>query len=58
VYVPNYGIGLVADTGGPRSTRLWIDLGYSDEDFRPWARRVDVYLLTPVPAHINYLLPN
>ncbi len=57
VYVPNYGIGMIADTGGARSSRYWIDLGYSDEDWVSWSRYVDVYLLTPVPANINYLLP-
>ncbi len=57
VYVEGYGIGLMADTGGPRRFPLWIDLGYSDEDFRSWSRYVDVYLLTPVPDDIDYLLP-
>lgn len=57
VYVPNYGIGYMADTGGPRSSPYWVDLGYSDEDWISWSRYVDVYLLTPVPANINYLLP-
>jgi len=56
VYVPGYGIGLMADTGSfPRP--LWIDLGYSDADWVPWSRSVDVYLLTPVPERIEYLLP-
>lgn len=57
VYVFGYGIGRTADTGGPRSTPYWIDLGYSDDDFVPWSRWVDVYVLTPVPETINYLLP-
>ena len=57
VYVFGYGIGRTADTGGPRTTPYWIDLGYSDEDFVGWSRWVDVYLLTPVPETINYLLP-
>jgi len=57
LFVPDYGTGLMADTGGPRSSPYWIDLGYSDEDFVSWSRYVDVYLLTPVPAEINYLLP-
>lgn len=56
VYVPGYGVGLMADTGSfPRP--LWIDLGYSDDNWVPWSRFVDVYLLTPVPEHIEYLLP-
>ncbi|MEO1288028.1 MAG: hypothetical protein AAFV93_09670, partial [Chloroflexota bacterium] len=58
LYVPNYGIGIMADTGGTRSSPYWIDLGYSDDDWRSWSQYVDVYLLTPVPAEIDYLLPN
>lgn len=57
LFVPGYGLGLMADTGGPRSSPYWIDLGYSDEDYQPWSRYVDVYLLTPLPAQIDYLLP-
>ncbi len=58
MFVPGYGVGMMADTGGPRSSRFWIDLGYSDEDFQPWHRYVDLYLLTPVPENLNYLLPD
>jgi uncharacterized protein YabE (DUF348 family) len=59
VYVPGYGTGVAADTGGPRSTPYWIDLGYSDADFEPWSRWVEVYLLAPAPPpdEITYLLP-
>lgn len=57
LYVPGYGIGRMADTGGPRSSSYWIDLGYSDEDWEAWHEYVDVYLLTPIPDEINYLLP-
>lgn len=57
VFVAGYGVGLAADTGGPRSTRYWIDLGYDDSNYVSWARWVDVYLLTPIPDRINYLLP-
>jgi uncharacterized protein YabE (DUF348 family) len=57
VYVPDYGIGMIADTGGPRSSPYWIDLGYSDEDYRGWHQYTDIYLLTPVPAEVDYLLP-
>jgi 3D (Asp-Asp-Asp) domain-containing protein len=58
VYVPNYGVGYVGDTGGGVRGR-WIDLGYSEDDFIPWSGYVDVYYLTPVPEpeDINYLLP-
>jgi resuscitation-promoting factor RpfB len=50
-------VGVAADTGGPRLSRYWIDLGYSDEDWVHWAGWTDVYLLTPVPPDIQYLLP-
>lgn len=56
LYVPDYGVGVMADTGMPTS-RLWIDLGYDDDNWIPWSRWVEVYLLTPVPEEINYLLP-
>ncbi len=58
VYVPGYGIGLAADTGGGIIGRR-IDLGYNDEDLVLWYRWVDVYLLTPVPSpeSIPYILP-
>lgn len=57
VFVPGYGTGVIADTGGARSSPYWIDLGYSDEDWVSWSRYVDIYLLTPVPADIDYVLP-
>jgi uncharacterized protein YabE (DUF348 family) len=58
VYVPGYGTGLMADTG-PAHRPLFIDLGYSDDDFVSWSRYVDVYLLAPAPdpGRIQYLLP-
>ncbi len=58
LFVPGYGIGVAADTGGPRSTRLWIDLGYDDENWVSWSKPVDIYLLTPVPTEIDYILPD
>lgn len=57
VFVPGYGTAFMADTGGPRSSRYWIDLGYRDEDWISWRRYVKVYLLTPVPPEIDYILP-
>lgn len=56
IYVAGYGVGEIADTGPPQRRRLWIDLGYSDHDWVGWARTVDVYILTPVPAAIDYFL--
>ncbi len=55
VYVPDYGIGIAGDTGGAIKGRR-IDLGYDDANLRLWYRWVDVYLLTPVPANIDYTL--
>ncbi|NOG51091.1 MAG: hypothetical protein HND48_17895 [Chloroflexi bacterium] len=57
LYVEGYGEGLAADTGGPRSTPYWIDLGYDDDNYRRWSRYVDVYLLAPPPENIPLLLP-
>ncbi|HHS96820.1 MAG TPA: DUF348 domain-containing protein [Chloroflexi bacterium] len=57
VYVPGYGVGLAADTGGAIRGRR-IDLGYDDDNLVLWYRWVDVYLLTPVPPpeQIDYIL--
>ncbi len=57
LYVPNYGVGLAADTGGGVRGK-WVDLGYDDDNLQGWWWWVDVYLLTPAPAQINYQLPN
>lgn len=57
IYVPGYGVGTIEDTGGPRPSSLWVDLGYGDDDFINWHKYVDVYVLTPVPAAIDYRLP-
>lgn len=59
VYVPGYGHAIIADVGGGIPGRHWIDLGYTDEDYVPWAQYVTVYFTTPIPpAHeILYVLP-
>lgn len=57
VYVEGYGTGIIADTGLPRASTRWIDLGYSDADWINWHRWVTIYLLTPVPATIDYFPP-
>jgi resuscitation-promoting factor RpfB len=54
IFVPGYGVGVVADTAPPRRDGMWVDLGYSDADYRPWARYVDVYVLGEPPASIDY----
>ncbi|HDQ71449.1 MAG TPA: DUF348 domain-containing protein [Chloroflexi bacterium] len=55
VYVPGYGVGIAGDTGGAIKGRR-IDLGYDDDNLVLWYRWVDVYLLTPVPDQIRYVL--
>ena len=55
VYVPSYGIGIAGDTGGGIKGRR-IDLGYDDDNLVLWYRWADVYLLTPVPSRIDYIL--
>lgn len=57
IYVEGYGTGIIADTGGPRDTTRWIDLGYSDSDWINWHRTVTLYWLTPVPDGIDYNPP-
>ena len=58
VYIPGYGQAIVGDVGGGyQGSHYWIDLGYSDSDYVPWAKWVTVYFLTPVPANPGYLLP-
>jgi uncharacterized protein YabE (DUF348 family) len=59
VYVAGYGIGDAGDTGGAIQKRR-IDLGYDDGDSRVWGWHhwVDVYLLTPVPDNVNYVIPD
>jgi 3D (Asp-Asp-Asp) domain-containing protein len=52
MYVPGYGFAEAADTGGGVRGR-WIDLGYEDDEYIPWASYVTVYFLTPVPPANN-----
>lgn len=59
MYVPGYGEGIAADTGGMIKGR-WIDLCYDEDNLILWKKWLDIYLLEPVtPAsEINYLLPD
>ncbi len=59
VYVPGYGIGDAADTGGLIRGRR-IDLGYDDDNLVLWYRWVGVYLLaSPPPGYqIRWILPD
>jgi uncharacterized protein YabE (DUF348 family) len=49
VYIPGYGRGVIADTGGGIPGTPWIDLAYSDEDYQSWNRWTVMYFLPPVP---------
>jgi 3D (Asp-Asp-Asp) domain-containing protein len=47
MYVPGYGFGIAADTGGGIKGNM-IDLGYADGVSPDWHTGwVDVYLLSP-----------
>lgn len=53
VYIPGYGIGTIGDVGGGfPDGRLWIDLGFSDDDYQSWSGYHTVYFLAPAPANI------
>lgn len=59
IYVPEYGLGVAADTGSAIRWRR-VDLCYDDDNLILWHRWVDVYLLGPVPPanEINWIIPN
>jgi 3D (Asp-Asp-Asp) domain-containing protein len=57
IYVPGYGVGTIADTGGGIPGTDWIDLGYDEENFTNWHSNVTIYFLTPVPADVPWQLP-
>ncbi|MBE0686797.1 MAG: DUF348 domain-containing protein [Anaerolineaceae bacterium] len=57
MYVPGYGIGVIADVGGGVPGKYWIDLAYSDSDYVAWHHNVTAYFLTPVPENISWILP-
>lgn len=58
LYVPDYGIGLAADTGGGIGL-YHIDLGYDDDNYQSWHWWVDAYLLEPLPPadEMKWILP-
>lgn len=55
VYVDGYGSGYACDTGSAIKGKR-IDLGYADSELKLWYKFVDVLVLTPVPATIDYTL--
>ncbi len=56
VYVTSYGFATIEDIGAGFSDRHWIDLAFSDEEYRGWSGWVTLYFLTPVPENIMYIL--
>lgn len=53
VYIPGYGIAVIGDVGGGfPDHRLWIDLGFSDDDYESWSGFHTVYFLGPAPSVI------
>jgi len=56
LYIPGYGYGTVEDVCGGCVGKPWIDLGYTDADYKGWSSWVTVYFLTPVPTNILYTL--
>lgn len=56
IYVTGYGKATIADVCGGCVGKLWIDLGYSDNDYVGWGSSVTIYFLTPVPPNILYVL--
>jgi 3D (Asp-Asp-Asp) domain-containing protein len=59
MYVPGYGMGVAADTGGKIRGRH-VDLGYEEDELKLWYGWVDVYLLAPPPPanQIHWVLPS
>lgn len=55
VFVEGYGTGYACDTGSAIKGKR-IDLGYADAELKLWLKYADVYVLTPVPATIDYIL--
>ena len=55
-----YGSNRIAEAAAsdlPRAAARKLYMGYSDADYESWHRYTDIYLLTPVPPTIDYLLP-
>ena len=59
VFVQGYGRAVIADIGGGSLyfDHYWIDLGYSEEDYRSWHHWTTLYFLTPVPDWYPVVLP-
>jgi uncharacterized protein YabE (DUF348 family) len=56
LYIPGYGRATVEDSCGGCVGKPWIDLGYSDSEYRSWGNWVTVYFLAPVPSNPTFVL--
>jgi len=58
MYVPGYGEGIAADTGG-MILGMHIDLCYDEDNLVDWWKWEDIYLLAPAPpaSQITWILP-
>lgn len=58
LFVPGFGVGVAADTGGGIK-RYHIDLGFDDDNYESWHQWVDLYLLEPLPPErdMTWILP-
>ena len=58
MYVPGYGQGIAADTGG-MILGMHIDLCYDEDNLVDWWKWEDIYLLAPPPpgSQITWILP-
>jgi len=59
MYIPGYGIGTAADTGGGIKGKF-VDLCFDEGKYQSWHWWTDIYLLTPVPpaSQIRWILPD
>ncbi len=59
LYVPGYGKAIAGDTGGGVKGKF-VDLGYSEGEYKSWHWWTDVYLLWPPPPtyQIRWVLPD
>jgi len=60
MYIPGYGIGTVADTGVYPYNHNWVDLGFTDEEFKLYGKfypSITIYLMAPAPANVPGIMP-
>lgn len=60
IYIPGYGIAIVADTGVYPYNHNWVDLGFTDAEFAvegKFISSITVYFLAPFPSTEPWILP-